>query len=150
MPRCTGITQKGKQCARMVASGCECHQHKTPEDCPICFEVIDKKSLLKTACNHSFHFQCLKTWLTTKSSCPCCRGSVKVSHRYINVYEDRACVISWCRDIREWYTTTLPKGFYRSDGPAESVTMTTISKEMEFTHINRVEKTGYPYVVIYN
>lgn len=143
MPRCTGTTRKGKQCARMVAKGCECYQHKTPDECPICFEAIGKKDLLKTSCNHTFHYDCMKKWLETKSSCPCCRGKLKVGHTYINVYKDHTDVISWCPEVG-YYMTKLPAGYYTYDGPDESISMT---KELEFTHINRVHNTGYPFVI---
>nr|XP_018686490.1 PREDICTED: E3 ubiquitin-protein ligase ATL23-like isoform X2 [Musa acuminata subsp. malaccensis] len=49
-----------------------------PADCPVClenFEVGDSCKLLPS-CSHSFHAQCLDTWLLQRPSCPVCRTSV--------------------------------------------------------------------------
>ena len=41
------------------------------EDCPICYEPL--KDPLTTSCKHSFCLICLRDWLETASTCPCCR-----------------------------------------------------------------------------
>ena len=48
---------------------------REPTTCSICFETIgnyDKKSL---NCNHSFHRNCINTWLIERDTCPLCRAS---------------------------------------------------------------------------
>lgn len=48
---------------------------REPTTCTICFETIgnyDKKSL---NCNHSFHRNCINTWLIEQNTCPLCRAS---------------------------------------------------------------------------
>ncbi|CAG9331205.1 unnamed protein product [Blepharisma stoltei] len=45
--------------------------------CAICLDdtkTEEKRVVL--ACNHSFHFVCINTWTTYKSSCPVCRASI--------------------------------------------------------------------------
>lgn len=44
------------------------------EDCPICYEAVDKSTGHCTlACNHSFHISCLTRWSAGEASCPMCR-----------------------------------------------------------------------------
>ena len=44
------------------------------EDCPICYEAVDKSTGHCTlACNHSFHINCLTTWSAKEPTCPMCR-----------------------------------------------------------------------------
>ncbi|KAK6932989.1 Zinc finger, RING-type [Dillenia turbinata] len=55
--------------------------HKTTsfkDECCIClglFEDGDKIKVLPR-CQHSFHSECVDTWLRTRSSCPLCRASL--------------------------------------------------------------------------
>lgn len=46
-------------------------------ECPLCLE---KYSLVhqvsRLPCRHTFHMDCIRTWLYQKLSCPLCRGSV--------------------------------------------------------------------------
>ena len=41
-------------------------------DCSICHEDMSD-NLFKTSCNHTFHTECINTWLRTKLACPICR-----------------------------------------------------------------------------
>jgi hypothetical protein len=44
------------------------------EDCPICYDAVDKSTGHCTlACNHSFHINCLTTWSAKEPTCPLCR-----------------------------------------------------------------------------
>lgn len=46
-----------------------------PEECSIC--ISTESGELKTlVCNHTFHSQCINTWLDTKSECPICRTEI--------------------------------------------------------------------------
>lgn len=40
--------------------------------CAICLESQETSNVVQTDCNHSFHFDCLKTWFKCKNSCPLC------------------------------------------------------------------------------
>ena len=48
--------------------------------CPICLDEFHQNSkVVETSCNHIFHEQCLRSWLTEqciKPTCPCCRNSI--------------------------------------------------------------------------
>ena len=46
-------------------------------DCPICYNTITKETGITTlSCSHSFHLQCVATWLLQVNTCPYCRGEV--------------------------------------------------------------------------
>ncbi|PON61100.1 43kDa postsynaptic protein [Parasponia andersonii] len=52
----------------------------SPLDCAVClenFKTGDKCRLLPS-CGHSFHSQCIDSWLLKASICPICRTSAKV------------------------------------------------------------------------
>ena len=126
----------------MCSNGSECYQHKKLDNCPICFEAIDKKHEMKTQCNHLFHHECMKNWLAKyKYSCPCCRGDLNVTHNYANVYEDHVDMICWSKE-EGYYMSQLPKGIYQNAGPLESIIMTKNLKLIKLTHIILVAKTG--------
>lgn len=44
------------------------------EECPICYEVLDKATT--TTCKHTFCLECLRHWLQTANTCPCCRAKL--------------------------------------------------------------------------
>ncbi|KAL0906246.1 hypothetical protein M5K25_024723 [Dendrobium thyrsiflorum] len=52
--------------------------NKPLTECPICLvEFTDgEKVRVLPSCNHSFHVQCIDTWLSFHSSCPICRHSL--------------------------------------------------------------------------
>ena len=41
--------------------------------CSICLADIDDQSLDVTRCGHSFHKECIRTWLDVDTTCPLCR-----------------------------------------------------------------------------
>ena len=45
------------------------------DKCPICLEIMDKKDLIKTNCDHKFHFlcYCINFLVYTDDKCPICR-----------------------------------------------------------------------------
>ena len=46
--------------------------------CNICLNdfISDDPKIVETPCNHSFHLECIKTWLDTPATkCPLCRFS---------------------------------------------------------------------------
>ena len=47
-----------------------------PIECVICLEEIkikNKKTMIKTVCNHTFHINCLMEWKRRCNTCPLCR-----------------------------------------------------------------------------
>lgn len=46
-----------------------------PVDCAICLEKCFVQRMT-TACRHTFHPECLMTWLQKQDTCPCCRAEV--------------------------------------------------------------------------
>lgn len=40
--------------------------------CSICLDT-KRETLAKTSCQHIFHMECIRTWMTTKHTCPLCR-----------------------------------------------------------------------------
>ncbi len=48
-------------------------------ECPICLEQQFSQNIVKISdCNHKFHINCIKTWITTHNNeqCPLCRTFV--------------------------------------------------------------------------
>ena len=50
------------------------------ESCVICQDVISEGSLMRKIkrCSHSFHLQCLDTWLESHITCPTCRCDIRM------------------------------------------------------------------------
>ena len=44
------------------------------DECPICYEDVTGPTT--TACNHSFCLECLRHWLRSANTCPCCRAKL--------------------------------------------------------------------------
>ncbi|MCD7453081.1 hypothetical protein HAX54_019513 [Datura stramonium] len=51
----------------------------SPVDCAVCLEnfKVGEKCRLLPMCNHSFHAQCIDSWLHKTAACPICRASAK-------------------------------------------------------------------------
>tara|TARA_Y100000361_G_C11108636_1_gene316308 strand:+ start:111 stop:815 length:705 start_codon:yes stop_codon:yes gene_type:complete len=47
---------------------------REPEKCSICLEDIRPNQQKSLNCNHSFHKDCINTWLREKDDCPLCRA----------------------------------------------------------------------------
>ena len=46
--------------------------------CPICLEEYKNNDMIKKLnCNHIFHSECLKKWLSVKAVCPTCRNDLR-------------------------------------------------------------------------
>ncbi len=46
------------------------------EECCICYEDCDLKSITVLECGHYYHKECIRNWLLNNSTCPCCRQIV--------------------------------------------------------------------------
>jgi hypothetical protein len=55
--------------------------------CPICMDAILARvtGVTQTSCGHSFHFQCLFSWMSVGSSktCPVCRAEPSEKERIV-------------------------------------------------------------------
>ena len=47
---------------------------REPDKCSICLEDIRPNEQKSLNCNHSFHRDCINTWLREKDDCPLCRA----------------------------------------------------------------------------
>ena len=52
-----------------------------PEDCSICLGEFEpeQKLLDYPECQHTYHFDCISTWLKEKMLCPYCKGTIRSS-----------------------------------------------------------------------
>jgi hypothetical protein len=69
--------------------------------CPICMDAIVARVTgeTRTSCGHSFHFQCLVSWMSvgTRKTCPVCRAEPSEKERIVlegPVYEDEEAVVA--------------------------------------------------------
>ena len=48
------------------------------DTCAVCQELFDNLDIVTelVGCNHIFHFNCVKEWIDTKGTCPCCRNAI--------------------------------------------------------------------------
>ena len=49
--------------------------YRSMEECPVCFETVSKKQIIRLECLHTLCFSCGHRWLTEHMSCPLCRHS---------------------------------------------------------------------------
>ncbi|OIT28715.1 PREDICTED: RING-H2 finger protein ATL77-like [Nicotiana attenuata] len=51
----------------------------SPVDCAVCLEnfKVGEKCRILPKCNHSFHAQCIDSWLQKTAACPICRACAK-------------------------------------------------------------------------
>lgn len=45
------------------------------EECPVCFETVSKKQMIRLECLHTLCISCGRRWLAKHMSCPLCRHS---------------------------------------------------------------------------
>ena len=60
---------------------------KSIEMCSVCLEAITqtRRNICKLkSCNHTFHSECLQTWLLSNETCPVCRGDAHCNHGGLN------------------------------------------------------------------
>lgn len=51
--------------------------HGEPKECPICLEKLkDGDEVISLPCAHTFHFQCITSWLSEHDTCPLCRNPI--------------------------------------------------------------------------
>ena len=47
-----------------------------PSECSICLETMDPLETVTTNCRHAFCSTCIRPWVTSKGTCPCCRAEI--------------------------------------------------------------------------
>ncbi|CAA2994252.1 RING-H2 finger ATL39-like [Olea europaea subsp. europaea] len=55
-------------------------QEGADRECSICLSEFKDQELFRhhPACNHGFHFECIKTWLDISQTCPLCRRNTVI------------------------------------------------------------------------
>lgn len=48
------------------------------DKCSICSNELNKKTIIKTQCDHQFHLVCLTTWIKEHNTCPNCREIINL------------------------------------------------------------------------
>jgi len=48
----------------------------TGDNCPVCFDAIGTRGMVRTACGHAFCFGCFESFIVRSNSCPLCRTKV--------------------------------------------------------------------------
>jgi hypothetical protein len=63
-----------------IPSKLHTYKARADEQCTICLDdVIAGSSIVaKIECTHVFHYDCLQTWVNSASTCPQCRGVIRV------------------------------------------------------------------------
>ena len=47
------------------------------DDCGICFDILaNNKQVMLLNCDHSFHEECIRSWMNVKYICPTCRADI--------------------------------------------------------------------------
>ncbi|KAL1541512.1 RING-H2 finger protein ATL74-like [Salvia divinorum] len=65
----------------------ECYDYKVEGkgmrdvECAVCLEIfiVGERCRILPKCNHSFHAQCIDSWLLKTAACPICRAAVNSS-----------------------------------------------------------------------
>ncbi|XP_018327573.1 E3 ubiquitin-protein ligase RNF181-like [Agrilus planipennis] len=57
------------------------------KQCPVCLKDYEKgSSAVKMPCDHLFHPECIKRWLTKTNSCPLCRHELPTDDENYEAY----------------------------------------------------------------
>jgi hypothetical protein len=54
-------------------------------ECSICLTAVLQEQKKTTACNHTFHAECLDRWTKDHATCPLCRHSLEHAPRLFNL-----------------------------------------------------------------
>lgn len=58
------------------------HRVKERDQCPICFEEINEKTVLN-CCSNAFCFKCLSVWLASSRNCPLCKSVASIGNVFV-------------------------------------------------------------------
>jgi hypothetical protein len=79
----------------------------SPENCSICFDEL-KDGTYTLSCNHIYHKECIKTWLSNHTTCPLCRANVEPIEQYV---EDNVVTPHRLLELRELRMLTELGGY---------------------------------------
>lgn len=72
-------------------------EKRKSEECSICLSGLSYPSLIRTGCDHVFHYKCLKRWYDEeKDTCPLCRATL-----------DHGTVVKLNRDMIDWFGSLI-------------------------------------------
>ena len=54
----------------------DCEANSEQEMCSICLMELDDGRFALRNCDHSFHHECLKSWISRSLTCPICRENI--------------------------------------------------------------------------
>jgi len=92
------------------------------DTCNICLEEM--KEFVFVKCGHSFHKECIGKWLIEKTTCPCCRETLKpeilqeefnIIYEQINMYNNTVITrefIDWFFEMCRTYIEDLSIGLF--------------------------------------
>lgn len=77
---CNGCTRRNfiYVCYFLNTSNIKINDTIKKEECAICLNILDK-NVVKTICNHKFHYKCLYRWNLIKNECPLCRNPIIIT-----------------------------------------------------------------------
>ncbi|OIW06674.1 hypothetical protein TanjilG_04068 [Lupinus angustifolius] len=80
----------------------------SPVDCAVCLEnlIVGDKCRLLPICKHSFHAQCVDTWLLKTPLCPICRSSADSSHNGNQFVSNNGYFVEQNSESREIQSST--------------------------------------------
>ena len=80
------LSTSGKKCTcKSKPNLSVCGRHTKFVECPICYAYFSSTQLIYLPCDHSFCVSCIRMWLKSKMTCPCCRGpSSKIPEQLSN------------------------------------------------------------------
>ena len=83
----------GKRASRAPAN------HSWSEPCSICLEECEYKDKAVLECGHTFHSECIESWMKRSFSCPLCRRAAIVLQRRQHGNADDKFVASSCTEL---------------------------------------------------
>lgn len=75
------VTNVGQSCVRYLKRIVKKIFMSFEQQCVMCLDSVGVSSVSKvetTRCKHTFHEECLRTWLQWKHTCPCCRTPLRL------------------------------------------------------------------------
>ena len=76
----SGIIDRGSLSDYLIARETVLNEDIDDEPCSICLEeFVIPNRIIVLACEHKFHSDCIKSWISQDSSCPICRQRISTS-----------------------------------------------------------------------
>ena len=75
-----GLVDRGPLSDYLLARETELTEDSGDEPCSICLEeFVVPNRIIVLPCEHKFHSDCIKSWISQDSSCPICRQRISTS-----------------------------------------------------------------------